>query len=154
MNKHELKPCPCCGGKAELGYHDPYDGYQGNLGRYFVTCTACGLETPRTFKRKAEAVEVWNRRVEEYKDGDIYLNPAFGDMWIVDGNEFIKINDGLRVDLDEPVGFIKVGHVDGVIAKKFETFTGEAAARMIYNLTHDDRVDEIGDIVLSEDEPF
>lgn len=61
--------------------------------------------------------------IEEVEDdelpigGDIYLNPAFGDMWIVDGSEFVKINDGLRIDLDEPVGFIKVGHVDGVVNK-------------------------------------
>lgn len=48
-------------------------------------------------------------------DGDIYLNPMFGDMWVVDGNEFIKINDGYSIDIDEPVGFEKVGHVDGVI---------------------------------------
>lgn len=51
-------------------------------------------------------------------DGDIYLNPFFGDMWIVDGKHFIKINDGCTIDIDEPEGFIKVGHVDGVINKK------------------------------------
>lgn len=51
-------------------------------------------------------------------DGDIYINPFFGDMWIVDGQQFIKINDGLTADLDEPSGFIKVGHVDGVVNKK------------------------------------
>lgn len=118
MNNNELKGCPCCGGKAELGYHDPYDGYQGSLGRYFVTCTACGLETPRTFKRKTEAAEVWNRRATDYVDGDIYLNPMFGDLWIVQGMELIKINDGYRIEVDEPEGFFKVGHVDGVVNKE------------------------------------
>lgn len=60
-------------------------------------------------------------RCENYPDaidGDIYLNPFFGDMWIVDGAYFIKINDGYRLDMEDPEGFIKVGHVDGVINKK------------------------------------
>lgn len=51
-------------------------------------------------------------------DGDIYWNPCFGDLWIVDGDLFIKINEGTTCELDEPVGFEKVGHVDGIINKK------------------------------------
>ena len=51
-------------------------------------------------------------------DGDIYLNPMFGDLWIVEGNSFIKINDGFTIDLDDPEGFVKVGHVDDVVTKK------------------------------------
>lgn len=54
-------------------------------------------------------------------DGDIYLNPYFGDLWIVDSNSFIKINDGYTIDIDEPEGFVKVGHVDGIINKKRES---------------------------------
>ena len=59
--------------------------------------------------------------VTEYPDavdGDIYWNPCFGDLWIVDGHDFIKINDGYTTDLDDPSGFVKVGHVDGIINKK------------------------------------
>ena len=59
--------------------------------------------------------------VTEYPDavdGDIYWNPVFYDLWIVDSGTFIKINDGYTIDLDEPEGFIKVGHVDGIINKK------------------------------------
>ena len=51
-------------------------------------------------------------------DGDVYLNPMFGDLWVVDSRTFIKINDGYTIELDEPEGFIKVGHIDGVINKK------------------------------------
>ena len=51
-------------------------------------------------------------------DGDIYLNPMFGDLWIVEDNSFIKINDGFTIDLDDPEGFVKVGHVDDVVTKK------------------------------------
>ena len=57
---------------------------------------------------------------KQFADGDIYLNPFFGDMWIVDGQFFIKINDGYKIDIDDPDGFIKVGHVDGVVNKHCE----------------------------------
>lgn len=59
-------------------------------------------------------------------DGDIYLNPMFGDLWIVEGDSFIKINDGYTIELDEPSGFIKVGHVDGVVSKRVEDIFGES----------------------------
>lgn len=62
-------------------------------------------------------VPIMNEMENEYADavnGDIYLNPFFGDLWIVDDGYFIKINDGYSVELDEPAGFVKVGHVDGV----------------------------------------
>lgn len=51
-------------------------------------------------------------------DGDIYFNPVFGDLWIVDKGRFIKINDGYEIELDEPANFIKVGHVDGIVTRK------------------------------------
>ena len=54
----------------------------------------------------------------KYQDGDIYLNPCFGDLWVVDGASFIKINNGYAIELEEPEGFIKVGHIDGVINKR------------------------------------
>lgn len=57
---------------------------------------------------------------EEYKDatdGDIYLNPFFGDLWVVKESSFVKINNGYTVDLDDPKGFIKVGHIGNVITK-------------------------------------
>ena len=47
-----------------------------------------------------------------------YLNPCFGDLWVVDGTSFIKINNGYAIDLDEPEGFVKVGHIDGVINRR------------------------------------
>lgn len=51
-------------------------------------------------------------------DGDIYWNPVFGDLWIVEGNSFRLINDTYSAGLDDAVGFIKVGHVDGLVRKK------------------------------------
>lgn len=54
----------------------------------------------------------------EAVDGDIYWNPVFCDLWIVNSRKFIKINDGYSIDLDEPEGFVKVGHIDIAIRKK------------------------------------
>lgn len=66
-----LKSCPFCGAEARFIFYDPFDGYQGNLGRYFVACTWCGCETPRSFKTKERAAETWNRRFND--------NPHVGD---------------------------------------------------------------------------
>ena len=67
------------------------------------------------FEEKLTACQDDEPMYPDAKDGDIYLNPFFGDLWIVDGHSFIKINDGYTEDLDCPDGFIKVGHVDGII---------------------------------------
>lgn len=55
-----------------------------------------------------------------FENGDIYFNPFFGDLWIVDNGDFVKINDGYRVEVDIPDGFIKVGHADVLSPKKKE----------------------------------
>lgn len=60
----------------------------------------------------------WWEPKDQWQDGDVYLNPFFGDLWVVDGKSFIKINDGYTIDLDEPEGFVKVGHINGVINKR------------------------------------
>ena len=46
-------------------------------------------------------------------NGDIYLNPFFGDLWIIVNDTQIKlINDSYTDDFDNIIGFKKVGHVD------------------------------------------
>ena len=45
-------------------------------------------------------------------DGDVYFNPLWGDLWIVNGSHFVKINDGYDIELNDVADFIKVGHVD------------------------------------------
>ena len=52
------------------------------------------------------------RKYQDAVDGDIYFNPVFGDLWIVENGEFVKINDGYNIPLDEPEHFIKVGHAE------------------------------------------
>ena len=55
----ELRPCPFCGGEAEL-YED--------VGGYSVDCTVCGAGTSYFGKglpdAKGRAVAAWNRRAE------------------------------------------------------------------------------------------
>ena len=58
----ELKPCPCCGGRAQTSSCVDYDK---------VFCTSCGLQTEENrqwfggdkAERMAASVAVWNRRV-------------------------------------------------------------------------------------------
>lgn len=59
----ELKPCPFCGGDAQLEHiHDGF-GYS------YVRCKKCGVESVKFIKSfevssDKEAVEFWNRRAE------------------------------------------------------------------------------------------
>lgn len=60
----ELKPCPFCGCPASI-----YD-YKHNempLG-YDVHCLGCEVTT-KSYKTKEEAIEQWNTRVADKKEG-------------------------------------------------------------------------------------
>lgn len=82
-------------------------------------------ECPESSYDRAELISEsecpsWWKPGSQCANGDIYLNPFFGDLWVADGQSFVKINDGLTIDIDEPEGFIKVGHISGVINRKSE----------------------------------
>ena len=49
----ELKPCPFCGGKAELG-----DGRGHN---WDISCIECGASSEQTLIR-SEIIAAWNKR--------------------------------------------------------------------------------------------
>lgn len=52
----ELKCCPFCGGEAK--YMEIKDFFISR----FVTCTKCGIETPRNCLNKKDAIKQWNTR--------------------------------------------------------------------------------------------
>ena len=52
----ELKCCPFCGGEAK--YMEIKDFFISR----FVTCTKCGIETPRNCLNRKDAIKRWNRR--------------------------------------------------------------------------------------------
>lgn len=57
-----LKPCPFCGGQAnviEYLFH----------GLYGVKCQKCKAETYQFYESEEEAIEAWNRRAGERKEG-------------------------------------------------------------------------------------
>ena len=53
----ELKPCPFCGGNAEIKKYT----------RFWVACDDCLTESA-AYATKEEAIEAWNRRAEDGKD--------------------------------------------------------------------------------------
>lgn len=55
-NNTELKPCPFCGGKADI--HQAYDS------SYCVQCNVCGATTLYNSK-KFVVIRKWNRRTVE-----------------------------------------------------------------------------------------
>lgn len=63
MKNEELKPCPFCGGKAELYESEAYNLKTENMEngiRWFVMCGRCTALTCAALKGKA--IEAWNRR--------------------------------------------------------------------------------------------
>lgn len=71
----ELKPCPFCGGKAELRQEDfdprwmptRNDPDSGGCPPYYVKCNDCGASTEYRYAY-SDAVELWNRRSYEKAD--------------------------------------------------------------------------------------
>ena len=53
LQPEQLKPCPCCGGKARSVQTKDFN---------YVFCTECELTTT-TYDTEKEAADVWNRRV-------------------------------------------------------------------------------------------
>lgn len=102
------------------------DGYPEFYDTFFYYCEKENVffeDNPLRLTNKAAREEVkemihMHKEYPEAIKGDIYLNSWAGDLWIVDDIDgeriFIKINDGCIIDVDEPEGFVKVGHVDNV----------------------------------------
>lgn len=50
---------------------------------------------------------------KEFVNGDIYYNPFFGDLWIIQNDTKIKkINDSYITDIDDVAEFVYVGHIN------------------------------------------
>ena len=64
----ELKPCPFCGGKAIIRYHENGNQYRSNLyyasKRGTVTCEKCRCAL-HIYAKVKDAVNAWNRRTDE-----------------------------------------------------------------------------------------
>lgn len=56
----ELKPCPFCGGEADIGKY----GEDVGITFYFICCT-CGAELDRHTVTEKAAIEAWNRRADD-----------------------------------------------------------------------------------------
>lgn len=59
MDKIKLKPCPFCGGDAEM----QQGKYQG-LSIFYVSCRGCGAQTDHKYAEEF-AAELWNERVND-----------------------------------------------------------------------------------------
>ena len=66
IDEEKLKPCPFCGGKAELYESEAYnlktEVKEKNI-RWFVMCKQCTALTCGALKKKA--IEAWNRRTND-----------------------------------------------------------------------------------------
>lgn len=57
----ELKPCPFCGGEAEVIWWRNKDAW---FAEYGVLCKQCKIimEGQECYRKESEAIEAWNRR--------------------------------------------------------------------------------------------
>lgn len=62
----KLKPCPFCGGKAEMLINE----YNDSRKEYLVACAECDGMVERWRETEEEAVEQWNRRVSDKEDSN------------------------------------------------------------------------------------
>jgi Lar family restriction alleviation protein len=66
----DLKPCPCCGYRAQIE-QVPHEPETVNSGGYYIECkrAGCGITTRLAFSVKEDArptlIAAWNRRVTE-----------------------------------------------------------------------------------------
>lgn len=63
---NELKPCPFCGGKAELCEHKFRSDTTKSSSLYGIKCKRCIAQSFQFYLSEAEAIDGWNRR---YNDG-------------------------------------------------------------------------------------
>ena len=56
----KLKPCPFCGGEADI--REPNIFYWGKV----IVCEKCGVQMPPS-KNNKEAIAAWNRRAGKVK---------------------------------------------------------------------------------------
>ena len=59
----DLKPCPFCGGEAELVEHEVV-GYQTDFYVECVTCDCIMCMGGLCYPTENEAIEAWNKRAE------------------------------------------------------------------------------------------
>lgn len=60
----ELKPCPFCGGHADLIEHRFFDEHRNDweVCSYSIECGRCFASSFKFYKTKEEAVKRWNTR--------------------------------------------------------------------------------------------
>lgn len=73
MERNELKPCPFCGGTAEIRMSSEMVRFNESDNFYFVKCTACRMRGSRygcldgysKRERIEKAITAWNRRAND-----------------------------------------------------------------------------------------
>lgn len=91
----ELKPCPFCGGEAEIvdiGYEESIIG---------VGCSKCPVilaeySDYKPFKNEVEAIEVWNKRAPLEYDGWFYLPKPKESLVKYGAPEITKTENGYK----------------------------------------------------------
>jgi len=61
-----IKPCPFCGGEAEMDTTTKIiKGGKARHEIFWVKCSECGARVPRYNRTAEEAIKIWNTRVSD-----------------------------------------------------------------------------------------
>lgn len=72
---YELKPCPFCGGEAEVVTHP----FVPQFDVFGVECTRCGSGTSQNYATKIGAIGAWNKRLNESAQKVIFESDGYAD---------------------------------------------------------------------------
>lgn len=93
----ELKFCPFCGGEAK--YMEIKDFFISR----FVTCTKCGIETPRNCLTRKDAIKKWNTR--KPLDNIVEKLEEEKGKVVIDGKEMYQ--EDYFIDIDKAINIVK-----------------------------------------------
>ena len=60
----DLKPCPFCGGEAELRHYEDFTKDFSSVYKFYVECNECEAQT-KPIANVENAVSAWNTRCEK-----------------------------------------------------------------------------------------
>lgn len=118
-SKHNLLPCPCCGGQAQV-----CKSIRTYFDFYIVECNECGLRTADCNTADV-AVEKWNKRKDkkDMKEITRITTVELTEIMKVEDETMIKSKEQCENDLKE--GYSKLGIYDNVNITNVQDFVRE-----------------------------
>lgn len=130
-----LKPCPFCGGEAEV--NQTYDIDTNEVDGYFIICRNKDCTAwPETaeYLTEAEAIEAWNTRADNYKPAAEYWQRMYEDtMHEILAERTCEIDCEVDDNLEYPIWIFELscGHSFDATTKDPPNYCPECGAKVV-----------------------